>query len=126
MKGGTIAMNRLAHMLLPIAFLAAPGMAVAAPQPEPADARSEAIKAKAPLATETALKRARADMACPAATGSTVSAQRLKPNFTGPKVSTAERAEYTVKATGCGKQKTLKVICADDGTDCYVSDPGAK
>jgi hypothetical protein len=112
--------------LLPVAILAASGIAAAAPQGEPQDALSEAIKAKAPRAVEAALVRARADMACPGATASAASAQRLKPNFTGPKIKTAERAEYTVDARGCGKQMVLKVICADDNTDCYVSDPLAK
>ncbi len=119
-------MNIPVLKLSAVAFLAASALVSAAPQPESKDPLSEAIRNREPAATEAALKKARADMACPAATGSAVSAQRLKPNFTGPKITTAERAEFTVKATGCGKQATLKVICADDNTDCYVSDPGAK
>lgn len=117
-------MNRI--KMLPVAILAASGIASGIAAAAPQDALSEAIKAKAPRAVEAALERARADMACPGATGRAASAQRLKPNFTGPKITTADRAEYTVNATGCGKQRTLKVICADDNTDCYVSDPGAK
>jgi hypothetical protein len=116
-------MNAFVLKLLPIAALAvAAGCATDASQARPGYPLSPALKAKEPVAIEAALKRARADLACPAATAKVVSAQRLKPNFPGPRVQSPDRGEFGVEATGCGRRQALRVICAEDTTDCYVGD----
>ena len=113
--------------LLPIAVLAAASAcATDAPQSQPGHPLSPALKAKETMATEAALKRARADLACPATTATLVSAQRLKPNFPGPRVKSPDRGEFAIEASGCGKRQALRVICAEDTTDCYVGDAVAR
>ena len=114
-------MNAFPLRLLPIAALAAlAGCAAQAPQTPTGYPPSPAIRAKEPIAMDAALKRARADLDCPAATGKLLSAQRLKPNFPGPRVQSPERGEFSIEASGCGKRQVLLVICAEDSTDCYV------
>lgn len=120
-------MNARVLRLLSLAVLAAAsGCATDAPQAQPGPPLSPALRAKEPLAIEAALKRARADLACPAAAARLVSAQRLKPNFPGPRVQSPDRGEFNVEASGCGKRQALRVICAEDTTDCYVGDAVAQ
>ena len=120
-------MNAVFHKLIPVAVLAAAsGCATGSPQGTAGQPLSPALKAREPVAIDAALKRAQADLACPAATARLVSAQRLKPNFPGPRVQSPERGEFGIEASGCGKRLALRVICAEDSNDCYVGDATAR
>ncbi len=120
-------MNALVLRLLPFAALAAvSACATDAPLAREGYPLSPALKARESVALEAGLVRARADLACPAATAKLVSAQRLKPNFPGPRVQSPDRGEFSVEAAGCGKRLALRVICAEDTTDCYVGDAATR
>ena len=112
--------------LIPVALF----LAVAGCASPPASVTKEPVPpgvlAKEPAAKQAALQRGRADLACPSAEVKVISAQRLRPNFTGPMITTAERAEFIVEASGCGKGERLRVVCAQDNTECYVADATAK
>lgn len=75
-----------------------------------------------PQAMEYALKRARFDMNCPAATGTVLSSETLQPVLNGPLMMGTERAQYTIGVTGCGNRETLVVICAQGGNGCFAAD----
>jgi hypothetical protein len=75
-----------------------------------------------PMAMDFALKRARFEMNCPAATGTVLSSQVIQPiqrvliANEGP-----ERAQYTIGVTGCGQRQTLVVLCAQGGDGCFAA-----
>jgi hypothetical protein len=78
--------------------------------------------AKEPMALDTALKRARFDMSCPAATGTVLSKQTIEPAVRNVRYAGPERAEFTIGVEGCGKRQTLVVICAEGGDGCFAAD----
>jgi hypothetical protein len=75
-----------------------------------------------PMAMDFALKRARFEMNCPAATGSVLSSETVQPPSRvllanqGP-----ERAQFTIGVTGCGQRQTVVVICAQGGDGCFAA-----
>jgi hypothetical protein len=71
-------------------------------------------------AVESALKSARADMSCPAASGKVLSKRMVQSTSEGFGVA---RAEYTVNVEGCGQKKPVSVICPQDGSGCFVGGP---
>lgn len=82
-----------------------------------------------PMATQTALERARFEMNCPSATGVVISREVVQPALqgTGPflgGVQGVERAEYTIGVEGCGDRKTYVVICPEGGGGCFAAGPG--
>jgi hypothetical protein len=81
---------------------------------------------KEPMALDFALKRARFEMNCPAATGSVLSSETIQPPIEGPRVQGVERAQYTVGVSGCDKRETLVVICADGADGCFAADGGSR
>jgi hypothetical protein len=68
-----------------------------------------------PTALDFALKRARFDMNCPAATGSVLTSETVQPALNGPLMMGTQRAQYTIGVTGCGQRQTVQVICAQGG-----------
>ncbi len=75
-----------------------------------------------PTALDYALKRARFDMNCPAATGTVLSSETVQPALNGPRMMGGpERAQYTIGVTGCDQRQTLQVICAQGGDGCFVA-----
>jgi hypothetical protein len=77
-----------------------------------------------PTALDYALKRARFDMNCPAATGSVLTSETVQPALNGPLMRGTERAQYTVGVTGCGQRQTVQVICAQGGDGCFTANAG--
>jgi hypothetical protein len=77
---------------------------------------------KEPQALETALSRARFQMGCPEATAAVLSKQTIEPAIRNVRYGGAERAEFTIGVSGCGKRETLVVICADGGDGCFAAD----
>jgi hypothetical protein len=69
------------------------------------------------VATETALRRGRFDLACPQATARVLSQDVLQPVMWGG----YERAEYTVGIEGCGRRTTYIVVCAVGSTSCFAA-----
>jgi hypothetical protein len=82
---------------------------------------TDVLNATQTAAVDTALERARFEMACPAATGSVLSRRAIDPavhmSRFGP--GGPERYEYTVGIEGCGKRQTAVVICVDGSSDCF-------
>jgi hypothetical protein len=79
--------------------------------------------AKQPMALDFALKRARFEMNCPAATGQVLSSETIQPpGGVGPRFQGVERAQYTIGITGCDKRETMVVICADQADGCFAAD----
>ena len=76
-------------------------------------------------AVETAVKRARFEMACPETKGQVLSRTFIEPPFNGAArgVTGVDLVEYTVGVDGCGKRMTQVVACAVDATGCF-SAPG--
>jgi hypothetical protein len=77
-----------------------------------------------PMAVDFAVKRARFDLNCPAATGSVLSSETVQPALNGPLMMGTERAQFTVGVTGCGKRETVVVLCAQGGNGCFAADGG--
>ncbi len=70
-------------------------------------------------ATDAALRRARFEMNCPAATATLLSSQVLQPvAWRG-----LERAEYTVGVSGCGQRRTYISICQLGSPSCLALQP---
>jgi hypothetical protein len=102
--------------------LAAAGCAAPATDTKP-EAVAPGVLARQPDAIDAALKRARADLACPQAQATVTRADRLRPTFADPKVTTPDRAQYLIEASGCGKRQQLRVICTQESTTaCYVAE----
>ena len=74
-------------------------------------------------AVNTALSRARFEMACPAATGTVLSRIAIDPAITMTRFAAGgpERYEYTIGVEGCGKRETSVVICTQNSTDCFAT-----
>jgi len=72
-------------------------------------------------AINTALQRARFEMACPTATGSVLSRVAVDPAIAMTRFTMGgpERYEYTVGVEGCGKRETAVVICSYGSSDCF-------
>jgi hypothetical protein len=68
------------------------------------------------VAIQTAERRGKFELSCPAATGEVLSSNMLQPVLWGGE----ERAEYTVGVSGCGKRATYMVICPQDSTGCFA------
>jgi hypothetical protein len=79
---------------------------------------------KQPLALDFALKRARFEMNCPAATASVLSSETIQPPNVGMGVrfQGIERAQFTIGVTGCGNRMTMVVICADQSDGCFAAE----
>jgi hypothetical protein len=85
---------------------------------------TDVLNATQAAAVDTALKRARFEMACPAATGSVLSRQAVDPAIRMSRFGAGgpERYEYTVGVEGCGKRQTAVVICSDASpSDCFAT-----
>jgi hypothetical protein len=86
--------------------------------------QSQQLAAKAPMATETALVRARFDMNCPAATGVVLSSDYIQPALNGPWMNAGvTRAEYTIGVEGCDKRATYIVMCQEGSSTCFAAQP---
>lgn len=68
------------------------------------------------VAVQTAERRGRFELSCPAATGTVLSSNMLQPVLWGGE----ERAEYSVGVTGCGKRAVYIVICPMGSTGCFA------
>jgi len=108
-------MNAQLPRILPLAAMVA---AVAGCQTTPLTTQMQ------PMALDFALKRARFDMNCPAATATVLSSQTIQPVLNGPLMMGQERAQYTIGATGCGNRETLVVICGQDNNGCFAGEGG--
>ena len=75
-----------------------------------------------PQATRVALARGQADLQCPAATSRVVSSVLVEPPVTYSLGT--DRLEYTIGVSGCGKERTYPVVCVQDGSGCYIPQPG--
>ncbi len=76
------------------------------------------------VAVDTALKRARFEMACPAATGTVLSRQAVDPAIRMSRFGAGgpERYEYTIGVEGCGKRESAVVICTEGSpADCFAT-----
>jgi hypothetical protein len=84
---------------------------------------TDMLNATQQAAIDTALKRARFEMACPAATGSVLSRKAIDPAIVMTRFTPGgpERYEYTIGVEGCGKRQTSIVICTQDSTDCFAT-----
>jgi len=67
-------------------------------------------------AVQTAERRGRFELGCPAATGTVLSSNMLQPVLWGGQ----ERAEYSVGVTGCGKRAVYVVICPLESSGCFA------
>ncbi len=68
------------------------------------------------VATDVALRRARFEMNCPAATATVLSSQLLQPAaWRG-----IERAEYTIGVSGCGQRATYVTMCQLGSPSCVA------
>ena len=70
---------------------------------------TDMLNATQQAAIDTALKRARFEMACPAATGSVLSRKAIDPAIAMTRFTPGgpERYEYTIGVEGCGKRADL-------------------
>ena len=85
---------------------------------------TDVLNATQGTAVNTALQRARFEMACPTATGSVLSRKAIDPAITMTRFGPGgpERYEYTVGIEGCGKRQTGVVICTDGSPpDCFAT-----
>jgi hypothetical protein len=84
---------------------------------------TDVLNATQGAAVDTVLKRARFEMACPAATGTVLSRKAIDPAMPMTRFGTGgpERYEYTVGVEGCGKRETAVVICTDGSSECFAS-----
>jgi hypothetical protein len=84
---------------------------------------TQMLNATQSAAVDTALKRARFEMACPAATGSVLSRKAIDPVVVMSRFGPGgpERYEYTIGIEGCGKRQTSVVICTGDSSDCFAT-----
>lgn len=82
---------------------------------------TDILNATQATAVDTALQRARFEMACPAATGSVLSRKAIEPAIAMTRFSAGgpERYEYTVGVEGCGKRETAVVICTQGSSECF-------
>jgi hypothetical protein len=67
-------------------------------------------------ALQTAERRGKFDLSCPAATGSVLSSNMLQPALWGGE----ERAEYTIGITGCDKRAVYVVVCPQSSSGCFA------
>jgi hypothetical protein len=74
-----------------------------------------------PMAVDYALKRARFDMNCPAATASVLSSEVIQPPEMAIRFQGIQRAQYTIGVSGCGQRQTLVVICPQGGDGCFAA-----
>jgi hypothetical protein len=107
-----IEMSKTLFALLPLAAM----LALAGCQTVPLTTTKE------PMALDFALKRARFEMNCPAATASVLSKQTIEPAFQTLRFNGVERAEFTIGVAGCNQRTTLVVICADGADGCFAAD----
>ena len=79
---------------------------------------AQLMDASQPQALSVATRRAQFEMNCPAATGQVLSREEVPPvlQYRG-----TPRLEYTVGASGCGRQATYLVICPEDGSGCFAA-----
>jgi len=75
-----------------------------------------------PDAQLVAQRRGAFEMNCPSATATVLSKEMMQTGK-GPAIGwqPAQRAEYTVGVSGCGKQVTYLVVCAVGGTGCVAA-----
>jgi hypothetical protein len=86
----------------------------------------QTLAASEPTAMETALRRGRFDLACPAATGVMLSDDLIQPAIQGPWVQGIERLEYTIGIEGCGKRTTIVVMCQAGSSTCFAANPNGE
>jgi hypothetical protein len=82
---------------------------------------ADTLNATQAVAVNTALARARFEMACPAAIGSVLSRKAVDPAIQMSRFAMGgpERYEYTVGIEGCGRRQTAVVICTEGPADCF-------
>ncbi len=69
------------------------------------------------VAQETAQRRGRFELNCPAASATVLSSNMLQPVYWRG----IERAEYTVGVEGCGQRKTYIVVCQVGSPSCVAA-----
>ena len=99
-----------------VLFSALTGMAGCATQQKQLQAKQEG-------AVQTALKRGRFDLNCPAATATVLSRDYIQPAVQGPWVSGMNRVEYTVGVAGCDRRETYVVLCQEGTDTCFAASP---
>ena len=76
------------------------------------------IEQMQPTAVDMAVRRGAFEMNCPGATGQVISSETVQP------ISFRfgyERAEYTVRVSGCGTRNSYVVLCPDNGDNsCFA------
>jgi hypothetical protein len=84
---------------------------------------NDLVDATQPAAIETALKRSRVEMSCPAANGTVLSRKPADPTIHLARLRGGgdESYEYTVGVEGCGKRQTAIVVCTEGKTDCVAT-----
>lgn len=98
------------RILLALGALAA--VAGCSSSPAPAPAAQNPAGSIPSQALQAAVRRGRAEMACPAAAGTIASQQSVNPVMWGG----FERSEYTVVVSGCDKKSTYQVVCTQDAS----------
>lgn len=81
---------------------------------------SQFIVNKQNIAIETALKKGRAVMNCPEATGAVLSRTVDRSPLDGPWDDDPHRTDFTVGVAGCNKYVEFLVICPLAETDCFA------
>ncbi len=82
------------------------------------------LDSKQSMAVKTAVTRGQFELSCPTAEGTVLSKEVIQPPMRGPWVGGVQRAEYTVRVSGCDKCIILTVICPDGGEGCFAAGPG--
>jgi hypothetical protein len=85
--------------------------------------QQQQLAARQPNAIETALRRGRFDLNCPAATATVLSQDYIQPAIQGPWVSGLNRVEYTIGVAGCNRRTTYVVMCQEGTDTCFAANP---
>ncbi len=72
-----------------------------------------------PSATQDAQKRGAFELDCPAAMADVLSKEMMQ-SAANPRLIEPERAECTVRVSGCGKRATYLVVCTVGGIGCVA------
>ena len=72
-------------------------------------------------ATQVAKQRGKFELNCPTATAQVLSKEMIQSEVVNPRWAPPQRAEYTVGVSGCNKQATYLVVCAEGGTGCVAA-----
>ena len=73
-----------------------------------------------PDAIHVAQRRGAFELNCPAATAQVLGNEMIQTPTPAIGFAPPQREEYTVGVSGCGKQATYLVVCAQGGTGCVA------